>query len=70
MSLLDAFLDSNDAQIQFNVVSTEVLLEAQEKPEDFGWLIVRVAGYSAKFVHLNRDSQNDIINRTLNRAMA
>lgn len=70
MALLDAFLDSNDAQIQFNVVSTEVLLEAQEKPEDFDWLIVRVAGYSAKFVHLNRDSQNDIINRTLNKAIS
>jgi formate C-acetyltransferase len=69
MSFVNAFLDTNIFQIQFNVVSTEVLLEAQKKPDDYEWLIVRVAGYSAHFVSLNKDSQMDIINRTLNKAL-
>jgi trans-4-hydroxy-L-proline dehydratase len=40
------------------------LKNAQEKPEKYRDLIVRVAGYSDYFVNLNRDLQNEIIART------
>lgn len=49
--------------IQFNVVDTEMLREAQENPEKYAHLIVRVAGYSAFFVDLSEHTQNDIISR-------
>ncbi len=50
--------------MQFNVVSAETLQKAQEHPGQYQSLLIRVAGYSAFFVELSRDIQNDIINRT------
>lgn len=51
-------------QLQFNVVSAQLLREAQKHPEEYRNLLVRVAGYSALFVHLNKEVQDDIIART------
>ena len=50
--------------VQFNVVSRATLLDAQARPEAHRDLIVRVAGYSAFFNALSRETQNDIIQRT------
>jgi len=50
--------------VQFNVVSSEVLKEAQEKPPEFQDLMVRVAGYSDYFVNLPKGLQDEIIKRT------
>lgn len=63
--LIRTFVDLNIYHIQFNVVSTETLLAAQEKPEEHRSLIVRVAGYSAYFTELCKDMQDDIIQRTV-----
>lgn len=49
---------------QFNVVDTRTLRAAQEHPEEYTDLLVRVAGYSAYFTQLHRDVQEDIIRRT------
>ncbi|MEM4880256.1 MAG: glycyl radical protein [Desulfurococcaceae archaeon] len=50
--------------VQFNVVSAELLREAQRRPQDFEDLMVRVAGYSDYFVKLPRGLQDEIIART------
>lgn len=50
--------------VQYNVVSREILLAAQKNPEDHHDLIVRVAGYSAFFNVLSKQTQDDIIERT------
>jgi formate C-acetyltransferase len=50
--------------VQINIVSADVLRVAQEHPEEYLDLMVRVAGYSAYFVDLTREIQDDIINRT------
>ena len=50
--------------MQFNVISTETLRKAQERPEDYRDLLVRVAGYSTQFVNLSREAQDAIIART------
>lgn len=52
------------AEIQFNVISSDVLRKAMEKPEEYRDLLVRVASYQAYFVSMNEDCQKDIINRT------
>lgn len=49
---------------QFNVVSAELLREAQKRPQDFQDLMVRVAGYSDYFVNLPKGLQDEIIART------
>ncbi|MFX0058755.1 MAG: glycine radical domain-containing protein, partial [Candidatus Heimdallarchaeota archaeon] len=50
--------------IQFNVVGKEVLCKAQENPNGYRGLVVRIAGYSVLFTELTRAAQNDIIART------
>ncbi|HET6476869.1 MAG TPA: formate C-acetyltransferase/glycerol dehydratase family glycyl radical enzyme, partial [Thermoleophilia bacterium] len=63
---LRGFLDLPIYHVQFNVVEEETLRCAQEHPEDYRSLLVRVAGYSAFFVELHKDIQDDIISRTSN----
>ncbi|MGY0394701.1 choline trimethylamine-lyase [Fusobacterium sp.] len=52
-------------EVQFNYLDNSILLEAQKKPEQYRDLIVRVAGYSAYFVELCKDVQDEIISRTV-----
>jgi formate C-acetyltransferase len=60
---LMAFTKLKIRHVQFNVQSRETLLNAQKHPEKYAGLIVRVAGYSAFFVDLNKKIQDDIIAR-------
>jgi len=48
------------------VVDTETLRAAQQTPENYRDLVVRIAGYSAYFVEMGADLQNDIISRNEN----
>ncbi|MCR4443005.1 MAG: formate C-acetyltransferase/glycerol dehydratase family glycyl radical enzyme [Peptococcaceae bacterium] len=63
-SLLRTFCEMGGNLIQFNFVDTQMLKEAQKSPEQYKDLLVRVATYSAYFVELSPDLQNDIIKRT------
>ncbi|WP_338000279.1 glycine radical domain-containing protein [Desulfosarcina sp. BuS5] len=62
---IQSWCDLGINHVQFNIVDNETLLAAQEKPEDFEEMIVRVAGYSAQFVGLNKKTQDTIIARTI-----
>ena len=64
VSLIDYYFSLGGMQMQFNVVSRETLLRAQREPEKYRSLVVRVAGYSAYFVGLDKTVQQDIIERT------
>ena len=58
------FMDLGGWHNQINVVTSEVLKEAQEKPDAYKDLVIRVAGYSAYFTQLEKEVQDDIIERT------
>ena len=62
--LLRGFQNLKGWHVQFNVVDSKTLLAAQENPEQYKDLVVRVAGYSALFVTLDKATQDDIILRT------
>ncbi len=64
VSFIRTFFDKKGMHMQFNVVSREILLDAQKHPENYKTLVVRVAGYSALFTTLSRSLQDDIISRT------
>lgn len=64
VSIIDQYFSAGGAQMQFNIVSKKTLLDAQNNPEKYSDLIVRVAGYSAYFTQLSREVQQDIIERT------
>ena len=64
--MIKIYMKNGGAETQFNVVSTETMRAAQENPDEYRNLVVRIAGYSAYFVELSRDCQNDLITRTEN----
>ena len=63
-NLIQTYFDLGGMQVQFNVVSADELHEAQETPDDYKDLIVRIAGFSAVFVELPKAVQDDFITRT------
>jgi formate C-acetyltransferase len=62
--LIKTFFNMGGHHVQFNVVSAELLREAQKHPQDFQDLMIRVAGYSDYFVNLPKGLQDEIIART------
>jgi formate C-acetyltransferase len=63
-SMIKVYLTNGGKQVQFNVVDQETLRSAQEQPERYRDLIIRVAGYSTYFVTLSKEMQNEVIERT------
>jgi len=59
-----SYFDLGGMQIQFNVVSSETLKDAMNNPDSYRDLLVRISGYNAYFVELNRDMQIELIERT------
>jgi formate C-acetyltransferase len=64
IALIRTYFALGGMEMQFNVVSGQVLRKAQEHPEEYRDLVVRIAGFSAYFVELYKASQEDIIRRT------
>ena len=64
LRLVKTLFDNNGYHIQFNVLDTAILRDAQKHPENYRDLVVRVAGFSAFFVRLAPGVQNEIIERT------
>ncbi len=64
IAALKTYFEMKGLHVQYNVVSSQKLRDAQRNPAKYKDLIVRVAGYSALFVGLDPDLQEDIITRT------
>jgi len=67
VNYLRTFVDLVVPHIEFNMVDNYILSDAQAHPENYQDLIVRVAGFSAYFVDMNKEVQNQIIARTQHR---
>ena len=67
-SLLEGFCACGGYFMQLDVADAAILREAQERPEDYATLSVRVSGWNARFVTLNRAWQDMIIAQTENQA--
>ncbi len=63
-AVIQTYFSRGGMEMQLNVVSAETLRDAQENPEDYKDLVVRVAGFSAYFVEVFKDCQDDLIRRT------
>jgi formate C-acetyltransferase len=68
-ALIRGYFDLGGYHCQFNVIDPQTLRDAQEYPEKHQDLIVRVAGYSSRFVILSKDVQDEIIRRTSHKAI-
>ncbi|MTI68555.1 MAG: glycyl radical protein [Firmicutes bacterium] len=63
-SFIKAYFTMDGHHIQFNVIDKETLIDAQNNPDEYNDLIVRVAGYSDHFNNLDKALQDEIIQRT------
>jgi pyruvate formate-lyase/glycerol dehydratase family glycyl radical enzyme len=63
VSLIKTYCETGGFHVQFNFADTATLLAAQKNPAEYRDLLVRVATYSARFVELSPELQNDIIRR-------
>ena len=63
-ALIRTFFQLKGSQVQFNIVSADMLKDAQLHPENYKNLVVKVAGYSALFSSLDKKLQDQIIQRT------
>ena len=66
--LIRSYFTLGGHHIQFNIVDTATLIAAQQNPDDYKDLLVRMAGYSDYFNDMNADLQQEIIERTQNEA--
>ncbi|MCK5516550.1 MAG: formate C-acetyltransferase/glycerol dehydratase family glycyl radical enzyme, partial [Desulfobulbaceae bacterium] len=70
MALLKSMCSLGVYHVQFNVIDQQKLIEAQQNPEEHRGLLVRVAGYTAYFVELGKDVQDEIIGRTVHHGIS
>lgn len=68
-AMIRGYFELGAFHVQFNVLSAETLRDAQQHPENYQDLLVRVAGYSTRFVSLSREVQEAIIARTTYEAL-
>ena len=64
VNVMQSYFEQGGMELQLNIVSGDTLRDAQAHPENYRDLVVRVAGFSAYFVEVFKDSQDDLIRRT------
>ena len=62
--LNDIYFNLGGYHVQYNIVDRNMLIDAQKKPENYTDLMVRVAGFTARFIDLGPEVQRQVIERT------
>lgn len=69
VTLLDTYFEHDGYHVNVNIFNRELLLDAQQHPEKYPQLTIRVSGYRINFIKLTKEQQDEVIRRTIHESM-